>query len=91
MKTKCAVMQMFFGERGNGEHVECSKEYHDLMGEVVDYHDKLCEKLADMPELLELLNKLCESLEAAHANEVETYYAEGFNFGLVMGVQAGRS
>ena len=91
MKNKSAVMQMFSGNRGNGEFVECSSEHSELMGAVVNCHDKLRKELAKMPELLELLNKLCESLEAVHADEVETYYEAGFNFGLLLGVEAGKS
>lgn len=91
MKNKSAVMQMFYDARGNGDSVKCSTEYFKYIGEVADYHDKLCEKLANTPELMELLNKLCDSFDAAHSEEVKSYYEEGFNFGLTLGVEAGKS
>ena len=58
MKQKSAIMQMFYGERGNFEFIKHSSEYFDLLSEVGDLYDKIQQKLEALPEVLELFKSM---------------------------------
>ncbi len=90
-KQKSSILQMFYGQRGNLDNVKCSSGYFDILDEVAKSYDMLCKKLRLQTELWELFLKYKESLEKLHVCEVDDYYAEGFKFGLLIGVEAGES
>lgn len=86
MKQKSAIMQMFYGERGNFEFIKHSSEYFDLLGEVGDLYDKIQQKLEDLPEVLELFKKYEEKEGELECQAIDDYFLEGFRFGTLMGI-----
>ncbi len=86
MKQKSAIMQMFYGERGNFEFIKHSREYFDLMDEVCDLQSKLEEMIKDMPEVLALLKKYDDKVDEFECQALDDYYLEGFRFGVLMGI-----
>lgn len=90
-KQKSAILQIFYGQRGDSEKVKCAPEYDEYLNRANDYNIKLCEKLKDMPEVLELFTQFNDWTDRAYALEVDAYYLEGFKFGLLIGVEAGES
>ncbi|MDE7379729.1 MAG: hypothetical protein K2N14_01635 [Clostridia bacterium] len=88
---KTAVLQMFYGENGNADNLRCTHEEIELLEIVESNYDLLCEKLKPQKELWELFLKYKESLEKLQLLEADCYYAEGFKFGLLIGVEAGES
>lgn len=90
-KQKTAVMQMFYGQRVDSDKIKCSPEYDECLHKAIEYSSKLCEKLKDMPEVMELFTQYNDWTDRAYALEVDAYYAEGFKFGLLIGIEAGES
>lgn len=90
-KQKSAVLQMFYGQRVDSDKIKCPPEYYECIHNAVEYNKQLCEELKDMPEALELFNKFNDWTDRAYALEVDAYYAAGFKFGLLIGVEAGES
>lgn len=90
-KQKTAILQMYYGQRGTGDNLKCTPEYIKLLDAVDNAYDCLCEKLEPNTELRELFLKYKDALEEMHACEVDDHYAEGFKFGLLIGVEAGES
>lgn len=90
-KQKTAVMQMFYGQRVDSDKIKCPPEYHDCLHKAIEYNAKLCEKLKDMPEIMELFTQYNDWTDRAYALEVDAYYAEGFKFGLLIGIEAGEN
>lgn len=82
---------MFYGENGKADNISFPPEEDALLDKVDKYYDLVCEKLKPYPELFELFEKFRESLEDLRCFEADNYYAEGFKFGLLMGVEAGES
>ena len=90
-KQKSAVMQMFYGENGKIDYIENPPEEDALLDVVDKNYELLCEKLQPQTELWELFLKFKDSLEDLHSVEANNFYAEGFKFGLLIGVEAGES
>ena len=90
-KQKSAILQMFYGERGDGEKLKCSAEYREYLHKAGEYGQKLYEKIKDNQEILELFKQYDEWTDKAYAVEIDAYYQEGFKFGLLIGVEAGES
>ena len=90
-KQKTAILQMFYGQRGDCEKVKCSSKYREYANNASQYYEKLREKLKDIPEGLDLLSNFYDWTERAHCAEIDANYAEGFKFGLLIGVEAGES
>lgn len=82
---------MFYGQRGDCEKVKCAPEYREYANKAESYYNELCKKLKDMPEALELLSNFNDWTERMHCVEIDGNYAEGFKFGLLIGVEAGES
>ena len=80
------IMQMYYGRRGSYEKIPCSKEYFKLLEKVIENDDELREKLSAYPELLKLYKKTNESIEALHCESADNHFAEGFKFGVLMGL-----
>ena len=90
-KQKTAILQMFYGQRGTPDSIRYPSDYFDIVDVVDKSYDLLSEKLQPQTELWELFLKYKESLESLHIAEVDIHYAEGFKFGLLIGVEAGES
>lgn len=90
-KHKSAVMQMYYGEKGNFESVKGSPCEGELITVIEDNYKLLYDKIKSNDELLNLFNAYKNGLENLQIFETEKYYAEGFKFGLLMGVEAGQS
>lgn len=90
-KQKSAVLQMFYGENGKADNLTYPPEEDALLDKVDKYYVLMCEKLKPQPELFELFEKFRESLEDLRSFEADNCYAEGFKFGLLIGVEAGES
>ncbi|MDE6691199.1 MAG: hypothetical protein K2K04_04430 [Clostridia bacterium] len=90
-KQKSAVLQMFYGENGKADYITYPPEEDKLLDEVDKYYDLMCEKLKPQEGLFELFEKFRESLENLRSFEADNYYAEGFKFGLLIGIEAGES
>lgn len=90
-KQKSAVLQMFYGQRGKGDKVKCVTEYREYADKAEEYYQALCKKLKGMPEALELLSNYIEWQERMYVVEIDSNYAEGFKFGLLIGIEASES
>ncbi len=82
---------MFYGQRVDSDKIKCAPEYYECLHNAIECNEKLCKKLKDIPEALELFNQYNDWTDRAYALEVDAYYAEGFKFGLLIGVEAGES
>lgn len=83
---KSAIEQMCFGLRGTYESVRASEKYSLLMGKVCEVDDKLTEKLQDDKEAAELYRQFKDAIDEASCEECETFYKEGFRFGVLLGI-----
>lgn len=90
-KQKTAILQMFYGQRGDCEKVKCTPEYREYANKADGYYQQLLKKFESMPEILELFSDFNEWKERAHCQEIDANYQEGFKFGLLIGVEAGES
>ncbi|MDE7076296.1 MAG: hypothetical protein K2O62_03120 [Clostridia bacterium] len=90
-KQKSSILQMFYGQRGTANNIRYSPDDFNLIDAVDNSYDLLCAKLQPKTELWELFLKYKDSLENLHLREVDKHYAEGFKFGLLIGVEAGES
>lgn len=91
MDDKSAIAQMYHGGRGSVERMEISRETSDILGEVDEKYNKLKEKLSPQEEIWQLFEDFENALEGLRAEEAADHYAEGFKFGLLLGVEAGAS
>ena len=90
-KAKSAILQMFYGQNGNVNSLKSFPKQDKLTDAVENNYCLLCEKLKPQAELLELFEKYVESLENYYDCEIDNIYAEGFKFGLLVGIEAGES
>lgn len=83
---KSVIKDIFYGFRGHRETMNMPKDIiNDNMSIVCDTYDELKEKIS--PELLNLHQKLVDSLENEWSEEVDFYFAEGFKLGVLIGVE----
>ncbi len=87
MARKSAILQMFYGERGNVNLIKTDKEHKESSGKVSDYYKELSEKLKST-ELSQLFQKFCDAYDGLSAAESTAFYVEGFKFGLLIGIEA---
>lgn len=90
-QRKSAILQMLYGEKGHVENIEFQPEEEGLLDAVDKSYELLCKNLKANSELLEQFQKYKECLEDLHVFETDKYYAEGFKFGVLIGVEAGES
>ena len=91
MDDRTAIGQMYFGGRGNFESVKLSRESREKAGEVDEKYKKLQESLSSQAEIWQLFEDFENAVSGLRAEEAADHYAEGFKFGLLMGVGAGES
>jgi len=87
MKEKSPIRQMLYGQRRQMQTIKTTEEYHKITEKLVENDDALREKLAGLPELLELYGKVKDSLGELNLEEAAAHYAEGFKFGLLIGLE----
>jgi len=81
-----AIREMINGKRGNLDEIKYTDKYSELLEIAVELEDELRKKLS--PELLQFYEKVIDSIDTVHSEEIEIIYEEGFSFGLLMGMQA---
>ena len=91
MDDKSAIGQMYYGGRGSVEKMEISRETSDILGEVDEKYNKLKEKIGSQEEIWQLFEDFEDAISDLRAEECADHYAEGFKFGLILGVEAGAS
>lgn len=91
MDDKSAIAQMYHCGRGHVEKMEISRETSDILGDVDEKYNKLKDKLSSQEEIWQLFKDFEEALSSLRAEEAADSYAEGFKFGLLLGVEAGAS
>ncbi|MDR1092620.1 MAG: hypothetical protein LBL66_00555 [Clostridiales bacterium] len=84
---KSAILQMYYGERGQNDMIQSTEAHRKLGNEVVRYEEELNGKLAAYPELLGLFKKICNAAWRLNGEDVSLHFAEGFKFGLLMGLE----
>ena len=70
------------------EDIKLTSEYSRLLEIVVKDDDEMRVKLAGVPELLKLYEKVQLSFDDLHCESVEMHYVEGFRCGLLFGIEA---
>lgn len=91
MDNKTAIAQMLHNGRGYVENLTLSRECSDRLTEVDKKYEKLKEKLSSQEEIWKLFEELEDALSGLRAEESADFYAEGFKFGLLLGMEAGES
>ncbi len=84
MKTKSAILQMYYMEKGNYNTVKMSEEEKRLQTIMSSLQAELKEKLYKQPEVLELHQKFCDIFDGLLVEESENLFVEGFRFGFLM-------
>ena len=89
---KSAIIKMFYGERGHYELINChTPEYDRLLDELVENDDELIKRLKDNPELAKMYEKTKDLIEMKCCDTLAVHYAEGFKFGLLIGMEVAES
>ena len=88
MERYSAIMEMYYGKRGDGQNIKPSEEYHERMEECSKIEEKLKARLKNDKEGLKLLDDLSWAHAGVEAAAVENHYREGFAFGLLIGTEA---
>lgn len=83
---KSAIEQMCSGLRGTYESVQPTDKQSEIMSKVCETDNKLTELLKDDKEATELFNQFKDAIDEANSEECETFYKEGFRFGVLMGI-----
>lgn len=91
MDDKSAIAQMYHHGRGSVESLTVSKECADKLGEADEKYNKLKEKLSLQKDLWQLFKDFENAVSDVRAEECADSYAEGFKFGLLLGIEAGES
>lgn len=91
MKKSTAIMQMLYGQRGNANAIKDNAKVKERMDTVNACYEKMREALEDLPEIWKLFNEYIESTTLFHLDELDEHYEEGFQFGLLIGIEAGES
>ncbi|MDE6676834.1 MAG: hypothetical protein K2K12_03885 [Clostridia bacterium] len=82
-----AIKDMLNGKRGKFDQVELGAEYWECASLCSEKERSLCEKLEEYPELLRMYTELDDLEAKKNARLLEDYYAEGFSFGLSVGLE----
>ena len=91
MENYSAIMEMLNGTRGRTDKVELSPIYQQYLDECIDAHAKIKELCRDKPELWSLFEQWENAMMGSEAVASDDYYREGFQFGLLMGLEVGMS
>ncbi len=83
-----AIEKMYHGNRGQGQQIPLSKEYHALNQVYSELEEKLYSELNAYPALLALYEEVHNAYLEVQAELEECHYQSGFRFGLLMAVDA---
>lgn len=81
-----AIRQMFDNERGASSDIPSTEEEDDLVRKAMNLEIQLREKMAGNDELIALYEKTFDAFEDVHSESAFNHYAEGFRFGVLMGL-----
>ncbi len=90
-KHKTTIMQMFYHQRGNVDSIKLGAEDKELAKSESEKFQALKEKLQPLADIWDLFKKYMDAVALAQVEEVNRTYAEGFKFGLLIGIEAGES
>lgn len=91
MESKSAILQMFNWRKNCGAPVKRGEGFARQAEKVNKIYAELSEKLKSMPELAELLREFDVQTCELESEEIDAHYADGFKFGLLIGIEAGTS
>ena len=91
MEKYSAIIEMHRGNRGDSQKIKYGEEYWKCLHEHVELSEKMRRELEKYPALLELWEKCEWASGAVNACGEEEQYREGFQFGLLMGLEVGMS
>ena len=87
MFEKKPIVEMFYGNLGNREAIDCNTKRHGrCCNELVEADDKLRELLQKDETALSLYKKAMNALEGMYSEEIDCYYASAFQFGVLIGM-----
>ncbi len=86
MKNQSAILQMFYEIRGSLNHCQPSKSYFQLQSQKLEYENELKRKLENLPECIELYDKIEDIDIKSRSEEIDCYFSEGFRFGALIGI-----
>ena len=87
MKKYSAILEMYNGRKGDGQHIQPNEEYQEQANKQAEIAEKLEEKLKRDKEGLELLEQLFWASAGMESAAAEQHYREGFAFGMLIGLE----
>ena len=91
MENYSAIIEMLKGTRGTTEKVKLSPIYQKYLDECIEVQAKIKEYCKNYPELWTLFEQWENAMMGSEAVASDDYYREGFQFGLLMGLEVGMS
>lgn len=91
MEKYSAILEMHRGNRGDGQNIKYGEGYWKRLHEYTALAETFKEKLKDFPDLLKLWEECEWASLGVEATAEEEQYREGFQFGLLMGLEVGMS
>ena len=91
MENYSAILEMHRGKRGDSQQIKYGDEYRKSLREYATLAEEFHEKIKDYPELFDLWKKCEDASNRVNVYWEEDQYREGFQFGLLMGLEAGMS
>ena len=86
MKRQWAIREMFNGNRGRCDQIPMTEKYRQLLAEAEESEEAFLSALGKKERLIELYKKAKEDLEEIWSSECDSYYCEGFRFGVLLGM-----
>lgn len=87
MKKKSAIKDMLDGKKGLRGSIGLTATERELFLEIARYNYIIEKSLAVLPSILELYRKFHSLFEHFNIESTNKYYAEGFKFGLLLGME----
>lgn len=79
---------MRYENKGSYDEELFTEKYKQLTKIAADKEQALNKKFGDIPEFKEFFNEYVMAVSLMYAEEIDMYYADGFNFGLRLGMEA---
>ncbi len=86
MRKICAIFQMFHGIRGNAESISLSKHYKKKLKKTAECEKQFRETLKSYPNLYKMYEEVNDCILTLNSQDNFDYYAEGFRFGVQLGM-----
>jgi len=87
---KSVIKQMLLGKIGNFEQIKTSPEYLRVLDKTIKCEAEFKAKLAAHCEAVKLYKKVNTALNELICETEATHYAEGFKFGLLLGLEVAK-